>query len=534
MVRYIPVKNKYIQFSTNCLAGRIRCGRVLFLNSDEDYQTAVSSTASCGKFRRTPESHSPAAIVQFKKHHVENIKECMLYAHSTAKPISVCGGGHTENSAGSGSVMIDLRYGGCRGVDFVQDEEFGAVVVAQGGANLSDISRVAAEHGYIVPLGTAPTVGAGALLYGGVGHLTRNFGLSVNSILRMSIITPTNGDQKSNCSPTPTLHQLSLSTAKEQQQKLFFAACGSGPSLGVVVELTLRAFKDVGLWSVYHDYFQSSSTSQTEMILEAYVATTNTKQMEDNLLMSSDLYIERIPGIGIGIVGIDKQKVIASISHFGPTKTSTFNRVALNTCAALSTTSKHTVSVPWQDLFEHEAYLSSNMVTHVHQQEKKNWSVHVRSIFVRYLTQDHLSYLSERLMHSTDAPTSFSTLHVQHGGSSVHDVNADANDEQEVKCAGDVKKWKYSVVVSCWYNEDHNTDRVKNWVNETIEHLLQDQEQSVCVYPTDMGPEDCGNNLIQDAFVNDNVRKRLHTEKMQYDPNNMMFYSFPVGSLVLL
>ena len=66
---------------------------------------------------------------------------------------------------------------------------FKAVIHCEGGASLGKIAQTAAGSNYVVPLGTAPTVGAGAVLMGGVGHLTRLYGMSVNNIIGLRIVS---------------------------------------------------------------------------------------------------------------------------------------------------------------------------------------------------------------------------------------------------------------------------------------------------------------------------------------------------------
>ena len=56
-----------------------------------------------------------------------------------------------------------------------------------GGATAQRIQEAAFSHGLMVPLGTAPTVGVGMLLQGGIGHLSRSCGLSLDVVVAAEV-----------------------------------------------------------------------------------------------------------------------------------------------------------------------------------------------------------------------------------------------------------------------------------------------------------------------------------------------------------
>merc|ERR1719436_1344350 len=65
------------------------------------------------------------------------------------------------------------------------------LVTVGSGSTLGQIKEATAAHGLGVPMGLYEGVGIGLLLQGGVGHLTRLHGLSVDSITAMEIVTAT-------------------------------------------------------------------------------------------------------------------------------------------------------------------------------------------------------------------------------------------------------------------------------------------------------------------------------------------------------
>ena len=154
------------------------------------------------------------------------------------RTVSVCSGGHTSHCAVTGAAMLDLRT-----MKAVEVREIvsssgrtEATVVAQAGASLGDIAVAAEAAGYVVPLGTEATVGLGAVLHGGVGHLTRMLGLSVGAITGLRIATP------ASCSDGAGTGRGVLQCSATERAALFWAARGAAPALGVVVQVSLRAY----------------------------------------------------------------------------------------------------------------------------------------------------------------------------------------------------------------------------------------------------------------------------------------------------
>ena len=63
-------------------------------------------------------------------------------------------------------------------------------VRVQGGATLGDVDRETQLFGLAVPAGVVSTTGvAGLTLHGGVGHLRRKHGLSIDNLLSVDIVT---------------------------------------------------------------------------------------------------------------------------------------------------------------------------------------------------------------------------------------------------------------------------------------------------------------------------------------------------------
>ena len=98
------------------------------------------------------------------------------------------------------------------------------------GVTLKDVAIAAVERRLAVPLGTAPTVGLGLILQGGVGHLTRSLGLALDAIHSLQMVTA-----------EAEVVNLSRDSPEPELKELFWAAVGCAPNFGVVTSVTLEA-----------------------------------------------------------------------------------------------------------------------------------------------------------------------------------------------------------------------------------------------------------------------------------------------------
>jgi FAD/FMN-containing dehydrogenase len=163
----------------------------------------------------------PAIIVHCSG--VADVVEAVSFARDHELLLSVRGGGHNVagNATNDGGIVIDLSAMRAVHVDPVKRTAW-----VQGGATWGDVDRETQLHGLAVPGGVVSTTGVGGLtLHGGMGHLRRKHGLSIDNIISAEIVT---ADGRV------------LQASESEHEDLFWAIRGAGSNFGVVTSFEFR------------------------------------------------------------------------------------------------------------------------------------------------------------------------------------------------------------------------------------------------------------------------------------------------------
>lgn len=153
----------------------------------------------------------------------DDVVEAVRFARETDLVISVRGGGHAVagHAVCDGGVMIDLSH-----MKSVRVDPGTRTVRASGGLLWSDFDRATQRFGLATTGGIISHTGVGGLtLGGGLGHLMRRFGLTVDNLRAVDLVT---ADGRM------------LRTDGEVEPELFWGVRGGGGNFGIATTLEYR------------------------------------------------------------------------------------------------------------------------------------------------------------------------------------------------------------------------------------------------------------------------------------------------------
>jgi len=154
---------------------------------------------------------------------VEDVVRAVDFAREGGLLLAVRGGGH--NGAGLGScddgLVLDLS-----GLKRIEVDSEARTARVGGGCTWGEVDAATHEHGLATPSGIISTTGVGGLtLGGGIGHLSRKHGLTIDNLLEAEVVLA--GGER-------------VRAASDENPDLFWAIRGGGGNFGVVVSFLVR------------------------------------------------------------------------------------------------------------------------------------------------------------------------------------------------------------------------------------------------------------------------------------------------------
>ncbi|MER7467630.1 FAD-binding oxidoreductase [Streptomyces sp. NPDC097981] len=163
----------------------------------------------------------PAVIARCESE--ADVVTTVRFARELDLPVAVRGGGHSVAgmSLNDGGVVVDMRR-----MQAVTVHPGAKAVRVGGGALMSVLDRACQPYGLATTGGRVSTTGVtGFVLGGGSGWLDRKFGLAVDNLLGVDLVTSDGA---------------AVTATAEDNPELFWALHGGGGNFGVATSVTLR------------------------------------------------------------------------------------------------------------------------------------------------------------------------------------------------------------------------------------------------------------------------------------------------------
>ena len=209
------MSNQLNETSVNDLKGKLR-GSII-QPSDKDYEDAR-------KVYNAMIDKRPRLIARCVD--VADVIACVNFARENKVLLSIRGGGHNAGGLGicDDGLVIDLAA-----IKYTRVDPAAGTVTVGGGCTWGDVDHATHAFGMAVPSGIISTTGVGGLtLGGGIGHLTRKCGLTIDNLLSADVVLA-NGNF--------------VRASADENPDLFWALRGGGGNFGAVTAFTFKLHK---------------------------------------------------------------------------------------------------------------------------------------------------------------------------------------------------------------------------------------------------------------------------------------------------
>ena len=165
----------------------------------------------------------PAVIVQCAQ--AGDVSPAIRFARKNGLELSIRGGGHNigGNALCDNGITIDFSKMRKVRVDAGKRRAY-----VEPGATLADLDEATQAHGLATPVGINSTTGiAGLTLGGGFGWLTRKYGMTIDNLISVDMITA---------------EGKKIRASQNENADLFWAIRGGGGNFGIVTQFEFQLF----------------------------------------------------------------------------------------------------------------------------------------------------------------------------------------------------------------------------------------------------------------------------------------------------
>ena len=452
---YVPSAAPDLQSLKNRVAGEVLTG------ADQGYDEAR-------KVHDISVDRNPWVIVRAAK--ASDVVEAVRFARHHGLPLAVKSGGHSiaGYSAVDGSITVDLSA--MRGVSIDPESRTARV---EPGATSGDLAGPAHAYGLALTTGDVSTVGIGGLtIGGGIGWMVRKYGLTIDSLLSVQIVT---ADGRL------------IKASEKQHSDLFWAVRGGGGNFGIVTEFEFR-MAPVG--SVYGGALVLPGTREViRGVLEL------ADQAPDELTTINFL-MQGPPAPFIPEEWLGKPVFMVIAAYAGDMED---GEKALAPFRALAEPIADLVGpIPYPVLYE---FTADGAAPH---------AASVRQLFADYIPDEVIDGTIDAIANAT-SPTSMINYRIL-GGAMARVAPG------ETAFAHRDRKF-FVAVIGLWFDASEDAGVHRAWTEAAFEQM---RSIGVGVYSNFLERE--GEDRIHEAYPGETYR-RLSEVKKQYDPANFFHFN---------
>jgi FAD/FMN-containing dehydrogenase len=151
----------------------------------------------------------------------QDVQYIVKHVRDSGLALAVRSGGHTVHATTDGGVVLDLRDMNRLDIDAAN-----RTVWAETGLTAAEYSNAVGKHGLGTGFGDTGSVGIGGItLGGGIGYLTRKYGLTIDSLIAADVVTA-DGERRR--------------VSADEHADLFWAIRGGGGNFGIATRFQFR------------------------------------------------------------------------------------------------------------------------------------------------------------------------------------------------------------------------------------------------------------------------------------------------------
>ena len=386
--------------------------------------------------------------------------------------VSVRGGGH--NVAGSASnddgLMIDLSL-----MKGIRVDSANRTVHAQGGVTWGELDRETQIFGLVAPGGVVSTTGiAGLTLGGGIGWIRNKYGLTIDNLLSVDIVTADGNF---------------VTASENQNPDLFWALRGGGGNFGIVTSFEYRLHPVGPTVSLCAPFYPAESAKEILPVWRDFMASAPDE-------ISSNASFWTIPPVPDFPEKLHGKRVLILITVYSG-----------------SAEEGEKLMKPLREIETPLIDLSSPVPWTVLQRffdpffPKAAQLYYFKSKYVNVMNDDAIDIILEK---ASNPPEPMILIAIWQFGGAIRRVD-------ESKTAFYGRQNTYLLSVDAIWNNPSNNEKVISYAREFLDVLEPFSEGGTYVNFPGFGEE--GENLVKAAYGEN--YKRLSEIKAKYDPGNL-------------